>query len=217
MKRPEALSLGGEKHTVSIMMADLRGFTSTAEGLQPEEVIAILNRYFARIIAIIDQHAGIIVDFYGDSVLAFFNGIDDDIKKRAADAVSCALAMQKELAALSEENVRDGLPELAMGVGVNTGEVVVGNIGSETRAKYGIVGSPVNETDRIQSAADAGTVLVSEATYELLSDVLFVSDSCEKTLKGLHGRRCLYQVASIYPKGALTKGVGSTDQDNSSG
>lgn len=212
MKRPEALSLGGEKHTVTIMMADLRGFTSTAEGLQPEEVIAILNRYFARMIAIIDQYSGIIVDFYGDSVLAFFNGIAADVPRRAADAVSCALAMQKELAALSDENVKEGLPELNMGVGIHTGEVVVGNIGSEMRAKYGIVGSPVNETDRIQSAADAGTVLVSEATYELLSDVLVVSDSCERTLKGLHGPRCLYEVASMTPKRVLTAEGGSPDR-----
>ena len=197
MKRPEALRLGGQKHTVTIMMADLRGFTSFSETLQPEEVISMLNRYFARMIAVIDRHAGIIVDFYGDSVLAFFNGIDADVSKRAADAVSCALAMQEELAVVSEDSVKEGLPELKMGIGIHTGEVVVGNIGSETRAKYGIVGSPVNETDRIQSHADAGAVLISEQTYELLGDTVQVSNTCEKTLKGLHGSRCLYEVASM--------------------
>ncbi len=217
MKRPEALSLGGEKHTVTIMIADLRRFTPTAEGLEPEEVIAILNRYFARMIAVIDQHTGIIVDFYGDSVLVFFNGIDADVPKRAADAVSCALAMQRELAALSRDNLRDGLPELKMGIGIHTGEVVVGNIGSETRAKYGIVGSPVNETDRIQSEAEADTVLISDATYELLSDLVVVSNTCERTLKGLHGRRCLHQVASMSLEGVLGRGAPISGRDNSSG
>lgn len=197
MKKPEALRLGGKRHAVTIMMADLRGFTSMAEKLEPEEVITILNRYFARMIDVIDRHRGIIVDFYGDSVLVFFNGVDSAVHERAGDAVTCALTMQEKLAQLSAENVEHGLPELRMGIGIHTGEVVVGNIGSETRAKYGIVGSPVNEVHRIQSKALGGSVLISEQTYELVSDRVDVAATCETTLKGLDGDRCLYEVDSI--------------------
>lgn len=197
MRRPEALHLGGEKQVVTIMMADLRGFTKTAEKLPSEEVIRILNRYFGRMIAIIERYKGIIVDFFGDSVLVFFNGLDARISERAYHAVSCALAMQRELEVVSVENQRDGLPPLQMGIGIHTGEVVVGNIGSETRAKYGIVGSAVNETHRIQSVAEGGNILISEQTYSVIEDRIEVGPKCQACLKGLDGLRDLYHVRSI--------------------
>lgn len=197
MNRPEALHMGGEKKTVTILMADLRGFTKIAEGMAPEVVIGMLNRYFARIIAVIDRHRGIIVDFFGDSVLVFFNGLETEISERASDAVRCAWEMQQQLEAVSEENQREGLPPLEMGIGIHTGEVVVGNIGSETRAKYGIVGSAVNETDRIQSTAEGGAIMISEQTYSMVSHRVEVGPKCQACLKGLEGERDLYQVLAV--------------------
>ena len=109
MSKPEALRLGGEKKTVTIMMSDLRNFTAISEKLQPEEVIKMLNRYFARMIAVIECYRGIIVDFYGDSILVFFNGMESDIALNALGAVKCALEMQQEHEGFVKENVAQGL------------------------------------------------------------------------------------------------------------
>jgi len=197
MSRPEALHLGGEEHVVTILMADLRGFTPIAKRLRPEQVIRLLNRFFSRMIPIIEKYKGIIVDFHGDSVLVFFDGIEPDVTLGAGNAVKCATEMQHGLDSVSEQNLKDGLPVLSMGIGVHTGEVIVGNIGSETRAKYGIVGSAVNETDRIQSFAQGGKTMISERTYRLLSDRLVVGPKCEACLKGLEGTLDLYEVRQI--------------------
>jgi len=197
MSKPEALRLGGEKRTVTIMMTDLRNFTTVAEKLKPEEVIRILNRYFSRMISVVQRYEGIIVDFYGDSMLVFFNGLHADVKERAADAVKCALEMQREQEDFTDRVVDEGLPELKMGIGIHTGEVIVGNIGAETRAKYGIVGSDVNLTDRIQSTAGGGQTIVSEETYRLLGDRLKVSRDFRVCLKGVEKDRDLYEVESL--------------------
>ncbi len=197
MRRPEALHLGGEQHEVTILMTDLRGFTPLAKKLLPKQVISLLNRFFSRMIPIIEKYRGIIVDFYGDSILVFFNGIEPDIRVSASNAIQCAIEMQRELASASEQNMRDGLPALSMGIGIHSGEVVVGNIGSEVRAKYGIVGSAVNETDRIQSFAEGGKIMISGRIYEVLSDRLVVGPKCEACLKGLEGTLDLYDLKEI--------------------
>ena len=199
MNRPEALNLGGKQHVVTILVADLRGFTPMAEKLQPEQVIKLLNRYFARMIPVIEEFEGIIVDFYGDSILVFFNGAESDVRSGVASAVNCAFGMQREAAALSEDNERDGLPGVALGIGIHTGEVIVGNIGTETRAKYGIVGSAVNETDRIQSVAQGGSIIISENTYAFLPDTVEVGTKCQACLKGLDGTRDLYELKEKPP------------------
>jgi len=197
MSRPEALRLGGEKRTVTIMMSDLRDFTPMSEKLQPEEVIKMLNRYFSRMVAVIEKYQGIIVDFYGDSVLVFFNGAETNVAARAVDAVKCALEMQRELEGFVRDNLANGLPSVAMGIGIHTGEVVVGNIGTETRAKYGIVGANVNLTDRIQSTAGSGKVVVSEETYTNIKEWFTASQEFAVCLKGVEGEKRLYEVEAV--------------------
>jgi adenylate cyclase len=200
MRTPEALRLGGEKQTVTIMMSDIRNFTGMSEKLQPEEVIKVMNKYFAKMVAVIERYKGIIVDFYGDSILVFFNGVESDIPGRAFDAVHCALEMQRELEALVRDNVDEGFPSLGMGIGINTGEVIVGNIGTETRAKYGIVGSNVNLTDRIQATAGPGKVVVSEKTHDIICGTLKVAVEFKACLKGVEEDQNLYEVESIGPE-----------------
>ena len=200
MNKPGALRLGGETGTVTIMMSDLRDFTSKTERLQPEQVIKMLNRYFSRMIAVIERYRGIIVDFYGDSILVFFNGAGTDLETRAMAAVNCALEMQREMQGFQTENAALGLPELSMGIGIHTGEVIVGNIGTESRAKYGIVGAPVNLTDRIQAVAGYGRVVISEATYNTISTCVNVSDQFVVCLKGVEENQKLYEVESVIPE-----------------
>ncbi|MGB9618770.1 MAG: adenylate/guanylate cyclase domain-containing protein, partial [Desulfomonilaceae bacterium] len=197
MNNPDALRLGGEKATVTILMSDLRDFTPLSEKLPPEEVIKLLNQYFARMIAVIERFKGIIVDFYGDSILVFFNGSGAEVNRRALDAIKCGLEMQRDLTLFNEQNRSTKTPQLVMAIGVHTGEVVVGNIGTESRAKYGIVGAAVNLTDRIQASASGGSVVISEDTYQIISKWLTVSYDFRVCLKGVSNQQKLYEVESV--------------------
>ncbi|HEY6549480.1 MAG TPA: adenylate/guanylate cyclase domain-containing protein, partial [Vicinamibacteria bacterium] len=163
LESPEGLRLGGERRRVTILMSDLRGFTSLSESLGPEEVVRTLNGYLGAMADVILRHQGLIDEFIGDAVLAIFGAPeprDDDARR----AVTCAIHMQLAVDALNAKNEAQGLPRVEMGVAIHTGEVVVGNIGSEKRAKYGVVGAPVNHAGRIESFTVGGQILVSEAT-----------------------------------------------------
>ena len=134
----DGLKLGGEMRELSIMMSDLRGFTILTSTMSPEQVIKFLNRYLGRMVDIILDHRGIIDEIIGDGVLAFF-GAPEALENHPELAVACAVKMQLAMEEINAQNEADGLPHLEMGVAVNTGEVVVGNIGSEKRAKYGVL------------------------------------------------------------------------------
>jgi adenylate cyclase len=197
MQRPEASRLGGEKREVAILMSDLRDFTPLSETLSPDVTIRMLNRYFSRIIETIQGHQGIIVDFFGDALLVFFDPLEGPVEPVIIRSISCALKMQRMMEAFNAENRAENLPELRMGIGLNAGEVVVGNIGSETRAKYGIVGSAVNVTQRIQSEAEGGEVVISESVFRAAQERLTIKKSFESQLKGIQGNVELYVVEGL--------------------
>jgi class 3 adenylate cyclase len=196
LKKPEAGRLGGEKRWVAILMSDIRNFTPLSDSLQPEDTIRILNRYFARMIASIQRHKGIIVDFFGDGILVFFDPLDGPLLPSLRRAVECAFDMQSRMEGFNAEMRAEGFPEFQMGIGLNAGEVVVGNIGSEYRAKYGIVGSAVNVTERIQSLARGGEVVVSETVLSRLQEGLAVTRSFVSPLRGVEGEARLFAVGS---------------------
>lgn len=195
LERPELLTIGGEERTVTILMADLAGFTQMAEKYPPEDAVLALNRHLSGMIEIISHHKGMIVDFFGAGILAFFNGMTRSTEEHAADSVRCALEMQGRFEKLKSEVVV--LQAVGLVVGIHTGRVIVGNVGSETRTKYGIVGSAVNVTERIKSSASAGSILVSEETYQMLEHRLKVGPKVTTMLKGLEHPRDLYPVVSI--------------------
>jgi len=197
MKLPEASRLGGEKRDVAILMSDIRGFTPLSETLGPDVIISFLNRYFSRLIEVIQKHQGIIVDFFGDSVLVFFDPLKGPVEPVIRASVECALDMVSAMEIFNSEMRMDDLPELQTGIGVNSGEVIVGNIGSETRAKYGIVGSPVNITQRIQSTAKGGEVIISETVYRQLSEEVIIGRFFSIPLKGVREKMNLYVVKEI--------------------
>ena len=194
MSKPEAARLGGQKREVVILMSDIRNFTPLSENLSSEQIIVILNRYFSYLIDIIRKYRGIIVDFFGDSVLVFFDPLESPVKPVVANAVDCALEMQRTMKKFNEEMSEENLPELQMGIGINAGEVVVGNIGSETRVKYGIVGSPVNITHRIQSVADGDDIVISESVYKYVKDAIRIKKAFTAPLKGINESANLYIV-----------------------
>jgi class 3 adenylate cyclase len=185
LKRPQARLLGGDKREVAILFADLRGFTPIAEGLSPEATIHLLNRFFSRMVDIIQAHEGIIEDFLGDAILAFFDPLEGPLSPAVGQAYRCSLEMQGAMAEVNRETASLGLPSLAMGIGLHAGPVVVGNIGSETRTKYGIVGAAVNVSHRIQAEARGGEVVMSASAYDKLPQSPAGVEKFTTHLKGL--------------------------------
>jgi adenylate cyclase len=193
---PEGLKMSGENREVTFLVSDLRGFTALTSRLSPHEVIEIMNRYFEYMVEIIGRYRGTVNEFMGDGILAFFGAplyADDDPER----AVACAIEMQNALVAVNAEQRRLKLPELAMGIGINTGEAVVGNIGSEQRASYGAVGTPINAAYRIESFTVGGQILISPSTYEKVQSRVSIIGTKEVKFKGLDQPVCLYDVAGI--------------------
>ncbi len=195
LKRPEAGSLGGRRQEVAILMADIRGFTPMAEGLSPEDTIDLLNHFFSAIIPLIRKQRGIVVDFVGDAILAFFEPVNEPLAAATQRCLQCAFDMQAAMDLLNRQMAAGDLPTINMGVGINCGPVVVGNIGSKTRKKYGIVGSSVNITQRIQGQSDTGEVVVSEAVCEMIGTQVAVKRAFPATLKGAAATMQLYALA----------------------
>jgi class 3 adenylate cyclase len=191
-----ALDMGGDIREVSLIMSDLRGFTAIIAEMDPEQVITFLNRYLSRMIEILLDHRAVIDEILGDGILAFF-GAPEPREDHPARAVACALSMQAAMDEINAENEAEGLPRLTMGIGVNTGSVVVGNIGSERRTKYSVVGSDVNFASRMEAFALAGQVLISTATYSRVRDLVEVASVLEVEMKGVPGRATLYEIRSI--------------------
>ena len=172
LESPEGLKLGGDLRSVTLMMSDIRSFTTLVEHLPPEKVVKLLNRYLGKMTDIILEHGGTIDEFLGDAVLAAF-GAPSRIEDHAQRAVACAIAMQAAMEEVNYLNRADGLPEINMAIALNTGEVVAGNIGSERRSKYGFVGHEVNVTSRIEDDAMPNEILISERTLSCLDPEKF--------------------------------------------
>lgn len=196
LETPEGLKLGGERRKITILASDLRGFTATAERLSPEEVIKILNFYLGHMAEVITHYYGTIDEFMGDGILVLF-GAPTARQDDAARAVACAIAMQQAMKVVNAQMEEWGLASLEMGIGINTGEVVVGNIGSEKRTKYGVVGSQINLTYRIESYTTGGQILISEQTLQEVGDILTIASHKQVTPKGVQKPITIYEVGGI--------------------
>ena len=196
LENTEGLKLGGERQRVTILTSDLRGFTSLSERFSPEEVIKILNFYLECMANVITKYQGTIDEFMGDGILVLF-GAPIVRKDDAQRAVACAIEMQLAMVHVNEKMEEWELPKLEMGIGINTGIVVVGNIGSEKRTKYGIVGSQVNLTYRIESCTLGGQILISEATLKAAGSIVKIHGQKEVQLKGVQQPIAIYEVGGI--------------------
>ena len=196
LESPEGLRFGGEKRTVTILMSDLRGYTRFAEQGAPAEVMEVLNGYLARMTDVVIEHGGTINEFIGDAVFAVF-GAPLDHPDHAERAAACALAMQRAMIDVNATHAARGLPTLEMGIGVNTGEAVVGNIGSEQRAKYAVVGSAVNVAARVESSTVGGQVFLSAATYERIRELAEAAAPVAVSVKGVAEPLLLYELRGI--------------------
>ncbi|HAA33330.1 MAG TPA: adenylate/guanylate cyclase domain-containing protein [Cyanobacteria bacterium UBA8553] len=199
LESPEGLQLGGDRRKITILTSDLRGFTAIAERLQPEEVVKILNIYLGCMTEVISQYQGTIDEFMGDGILVLFGAPtlrEDDAER----AVACAVAMQLAMPAINEKMKDLNVGELEMGIGINTGEVVVGNIGSEKRTKYSVIGSHVNLTYRIESYTVGGQILISESTLKDVESIVRIDETKEVQPKGVKQPITIYDIGGIHGK-----------------
>ena len=196
LESPAGLKIGGEKRKVTMLMADLRGFTALSERLDPKDVVALLNRYLSNMVAIVKKYGGTIEQYIGDAIFVLFGAPvwkEDDAQR----AVACAVEMQLAMASINEANARDGLPELEVGIGLHTGQVVAGNIGAPERMQYGVIGNHVNLTQRIQACTSGGQILISETTRREVGSILRLGRPMEVKVKGVEQAIALAEVHGI--------------------
>lgn len=194
----DELKLGGKRANVTVLFADIRGFTSMSENMSAEEVSVILNEYFTALEPIIAKHNGVINKFIGDAVMAIFGEPIQD-KNHAINAVKCANAMLQKVDDLQKKWLKEGKPKIEIGVGINTGEAFVGNIGSESRLEYTVIGDMVNLASRIESYNKVYKTrfLISSPTYEKVRDIADVIKISEVSIRGKAKRLDIYEVLRL--------------------
>jgi adenylate cyclase len=178
---PDEVRLGGVSKEVSVLFADIRGFTGISEKMAPARVVEILNDYFTRVTDIIFGHDGTLDKYLGDGVMAVF-GAPISRDNDARNAVRAAVEIQRLVVQLNRDAAARDWPELKIGIGINTGNVVAGNIGSPTRLDYTVIGDTVNAAARLMATARAGEVLISESTADKLPSKEFLLTSLEPLL-----------------------------------
>jgi adenylate cyclase len=163
LENPDSFKLGGISQTITILFADIRGFTRISEHAPPEKIVSLLNRYFSAMTDIIFAHGGTLDKYIGDGLMALF-GAPTTTPDDASNALNAAVAMQRRLLGINQELRDEGLQEIGVGMGLHTGEVIVGYIGSERRSEYTAIGDTVNTSARLESNARGGEILISDAT-----------------------------------------------------
>jgi adenylate cyclase len=182
-----------ESRSVSILMADIRGFTALAETYSAVTLMELLNRYFSAMTEVIVEYGGTIDKFMGDAIMVLFGAPhiqDDDVER----AIACGIAMQQAMTAFNEQNLALGLPELYMGIGINTGLVVAGSVGSEQHREYTVIGDEVNLVSRIEAQSLRGQVLISENTYQLAKKYIMAGEPNQVVVKGKRQPVTLYEL-----------------------
>ena len=196
LESPEGLDLGGEEREVTILMSDLRGFTALAARLSPHEVIEFLNLYLESMVDVVSRYEGTIDEIIGDAILVIF-GAPVASQDHADKAVACGLAMQLAMTDVNQRLMAKSASPLEMGIGIHTGRVIVGNIGSLRRTKYAAVGSNVNLAGRIESFTTGGQLLISESTRERSKASLRIDGQFQVEPKGATQSLQLHEIGAI--------------------
>ena len=188
LKNPDTVVLGGTRQTATMMFADIRGFTELSERLMPEEVVEMLNRYLDPVVNVVFSNSGLLDKFYGDGIMAVFGAPrpSDD------DAVRAVIAAQQILRQVQSLNGQPGVTwPLSVSVGLATGDIVAGHIGSQRRLEYTVIGDAVNLASRLQGIAEPNQILADEATYERVKDRLTATRRMAR-IKGKAGLTPVY-------------------------
>ena len=192
-----------EFRRVTILLSDIRGFTALAETFSAMTVMELLNRYFSRMTEVIVNYGGTIDKLMGDSIMVLFGAPSseiDDVER----AIACAVEMQRAMSEFNEQNVALGLPEMYMGIGINTGEVVAGAVGSDYHREYTVIGDEVNLTSRIEAQSLRGQILISENTYRAAKSFVLVGEPNKVMVKGKKEPVCLYDLMGTTRPRAMT-------------
>jgi len=189
------LELGGERKRATVLISDIRNFTAISEKFPPEEVVDFLNEYFSEMVSVVTKYEGTLDKFIGDALLAVFGAPiahPDDAKR----AVFVALEMQEKLKEFNKKRVKKGKSAIRIGIAVHTGNLVAGNIGSEVRMEYTVIGDTVNLTSRLEPLnKQFGTkILISESTYSEVKDDIEVREIPAVELRGKEEKVKIYDV-----------------------
>lgn len=184
-----------ESRPVTIVLSDLRGFTAVAEKYTALEMVEALNRYFKRMSEIIIRHGGTIDKFMGDAIMALF-GAPDSCGHDLESALACAIEMQLAMVDINEDNKKFGMAPFYMGIGINTGTVVAGHLGSVLHSEYTVIGDQVNLASRVEAHSLRGQILLSENSYRMARDFIEIGDVNEVKVKGKKGMVRMYELLS---------------------
>ncbi|MDB4883820.1 MAG: adenylyl cyclase class-3/4/guanylyl cyclase, partial [Gemmatimonadetes bacterium] len=175
--------LGGDKRPVAVLFSDIRGFTALSESMKPDEMATLLTEYFTEMEECVFRHGGTLDKFIGDAVMAQWGaplGTDDDADR----AMQAAIDMMEALATLNARWQAQGRPRLEIGIGLNYGEAFAGNIGSERRLEFTVIGDTVNTASRLCSAADSGEILLTDEMRRALTAPPRLAECAPVELKG---------------------------------
>ena len=192
------ISLGGKRANITVLFADIRNFTSISESMDADSVSKILNEYFSALVPIIEEHNGVLNKFMGDAVLAIF-GEPKKSNNHALDAVKCADKMLKKVKYLQDKWLEEGKPRIEIGIGISTGEAFIGNIGSQERLEYTVIGDTVNTASRIENYNKVyrTNFLISESTYDKVKDFVDVITIKNVVIRGKANKINLYEVIRL--------------------
>ncbi|MDA3909451.1 MAG: adenylate/guanylate cyclase domain-containing protein [Sulfurimonas sp.] len=195
IENPEALALGGESKELSILFSDIRGFTTISESMDPVSLITLLNRYFTPMTNAVLDNGGMLDKYIGDAVMAFFNA-PVDIKDHADASCTTALQMIEKLDVLNEELALENINPIRIGIGINTADVVVGNMGSDTRFNYTVIGDGVNLASRVEGLTKnyGVNILITEFTVAKISDKFIHREIEPVKVKGKDEAVLLYEL-----------------------
>ncbi len=190
------LPLGGEKKKVSILFCDIRGFTTLTEKEPVETIVSLLNEYFSAMSEVIFANNGTLDKFIGDAIMAIY-GAPLELKDGPYKAVKTALEMRDKLAKLNEKWKTEKKPQIQVGYGINTGEAIVGNIGSERRMEYTAIGDMVNTASRVEGETEGGQIFITEETFQELGNKVKVNKLKSVSLKGKSAKVQIYEVTGL--------------------
>ena len=195
LEHGKSIRIGGERRLVTIMFADLRRSTELSESMEATEFIRMLNHFLEEMIEIINSWQGNILSFVGDAIVTVF-GAPRPNQESARDAVACAVAMQRRMIAVNQWNAEQEYPVLSMGIGIHTGEAILGNIGSQTRAKYDMIGRNVNLASRIEGFTGSDQILISSETLQAAGELVITDPTGERYVrpKGIQENIMLHEV-----------------------
>jgi adenylate cyclase len=189
--------VGGVKQQATVMFADIRGFTPLSEIMPPEQVVELLNRYFTVMTRVIFDYNGLLDKFIGDAVMAVFGMPLIEQGIHAEMAVRAALRMQEEIQALGAQLLKEGKKPVGVGIGINSGEMVAGNMGSMERLEYTVIGYDVNIASRLESVAHSGQILITETVYQKVKNLVEVIKLPPVQVKGRVKPLNIYEVLRL--------------------